>query len=114
MRTLIDLPEEDVRWLDARASREGRSRAALVRDAVSRYRAQIPAGENTNWIDNAFGIWKHRDDIGDAVEWQRRERASNTRPWDFDYEEVKAEFPDLFDAEDDRQRQLYLEAKRGQ
>ena len=31
------------------------------------------------------------------------------RPWDADYEDVKAEFPDLFDAEDDRQRLIYLD-----
>ncbi|MEY2942991.1 MAG: hypothetical protein RLY97_1005, partial [Pseudomonadota bacterium] len=46
-------------------------------------------------------------DIGDAVEWQRRERASWTRPWDFDYEEVRAEFPDLFDDEDDREHAIH-------
>ena len=34
-------------------------------------------------------------------------------PWDDDYEEVRAESPDLFDAEDDRQRQLYLDMLAG-
>jgi hypothetical protein len=43
------------------------------------------------------------------VGWQRRERASSTRPWDYDYEVTKAEFPDLFDEEDDRQRQIFLD-----
>jgi hypothetical protein len=61
-----------------------------------------------------FGAWKDRTDIGDSVEWQRRERASSTRYWDDDYEEVKAEFPDLFDAEDDRQRQIHLDMVAGQ
>lgn len=106
MRTLVDIPEEDIRWLDKKASEEGKSRTALVREAVEAYRA----ASATDWIDRGFGLWKDRDDIGDSVEWQRRERASSTRPWDDDYEEVKAEFPDLFDAEDDRQRQIHLEA----
>lgn len=113
MRTLVDIPADDIGWLDLRAQQEGKSRAAVVREAISAYRAQtVPVGD-TGWLDQAFGIWKDRTDIGDAVEWQRRERASWTRPWDDDYEEVRAEFPDLFDAEDDRQRQIYLRQRSG-
>lgn len=113
MRTLIDLPEDDIRWLDLKASEQGKSRAALVREAVAAYRAEAP--KSGDWIDRGFGLWKDRTDIGDAVEWQRRERASWTRPWDDDYEEVKAEFPDLFDEQDDRERAHYLAlmAKKG-
>ena len=37
---------------------------------------------------------------GDAVEFQRRLRAEWTREWDADYEETKAEFPDLFEGDD--------------
>ena len=109
MRTLVDIPDDDIRWLDEKAAGEGKSRTALVREAVAAYRAENQASSGKDWLDQAFGIWKDRDDIGDAVEWQRRERASWTRPWDDDYEDVKAEFPDLFDAEDDRQRQIHLE-----
>lgn len=108
-RFLADLPDDDVKWLDARAAEQGKSRAAVLREAVSAYRAEAPM----DWIEAGFGAWKGRTDIGDAVEWQRRERASSARPWDDDYEDVKAEFPDLFDAEDDRQRQLYLDAVAG-
>lgn len=107
-RILADLPDDDIKWLDARAAEQGKSRASVLREAVSAYRAETPSSDKA-WLDQAFGIWKGRDDIGDAVEWQRRERASSTRPWDDDYEETKAEFPDLFDEEDDRQRQIYLE-----
>lgn len=106
-RILADLPEEDIRWLDARAAEQGKSRAAVLRDAVATYKAQA-GGPGTDWIDLGFGLWKDRTDIGDSVEWQRRERASWTRPWDDDYEATRAEFPDLFDAEDDRQRAVYL------
>ena len=80
-------------------------------------RAQPPAQSvpisGKGWLDQAFGIWKDRADIGDPIEWQRRERASWTRPWDDDYEDVKAEFPDLFDEEDDRQRRAYLDTING-
>lgn len=110
MRTLVDIPEDDIRWLDRKATEQGKSRAAVVREAVVAYRseAQSTNAADTSWIDAGFGLWKDRADIGDAVEWQRRERASWTRSWDDDYEEVKAEFPDLFDEQDDRERAHYL------
>lgn len=113
MRTLVDIPDDDISWLDSKAAEQGKSRAALVREAVAAYRAEAASPPDLSWIDAGFGAWKDRTDIGDAVEWQRRERASSTRPWDDDYEEVRAEFPDLFDAEDDRQRQIYLDMVAG-
>ena len=112
-RILADLPDEDVKWLDETATVLGRSRASLLREAVSFFRGRPAADKNLDWLEAGFGLWKDRTDIGDAVEWQRRERASWTRPWDDDYEDVKAEFPDLFDEEDDRQRQIYLDLKAG-
>jgi hypothetical protein len=103
MRTLVDIPDEDIQWLDRKAAELGKSRAALVREAVTAYRAEAaPSG-----IDLAFGLWKDRTDIGDAVEWQRRERAGSTRAWDVDYPEVRAEFPDLFDERDDREYEMH-------
>ena len=112
-RILADLPDDDVKWLEKRAREQGLSRAAVLREAVSTYKAQTPSASGRDWLDAGFGAWKDRTDIGDSVEWQRRERASWTRPWDDDYEEVKAEFPDLFDEEDDRQRQIYLDMVAG-
>ena len=100
MRVLVDLPENDLKWLDSHANREGKSRAAIVREAVSEYRANA----GTDWLDQAFGIWKDREDIGDAVEYQRRLRAEWTREWDPDFEEVRREFPDLFDPPPDDER----------
>lgn len=99
----MDIPDEDISWLDQRARAEGKSRAAVVREAVARYRTETVG----TGIERAFGIWKDRTDIGDGLEWQRRERAGWTRPWDADYDEVRAEFPDLFDAEDDREREYW-------
>ena len=99
IRILADLPEEDVKWLDAQAVEQGKSRAQLLREAVAGYRAE----GSKDWIEAGFGAWKDRTDIGDSVEYQRRMRAEWTRPWDIDYPEVRAEFPDLFDEEDDRE-----------
>lgn len=112
-RILADLPDDDIKWLDRLAEEQGKSRAAVLREAVATYKAQSQPSSDKNWLDQAFGIWKDRTDIGDSVEWQRRERASWTRPWDDDYEEVKAEFPDLFDEWDDRERQRYLDMIAG-
>lgn len=109
MRVLVDLSDDVLQWLDQRAVDEGRSRAALVRDAVSQFRVGVELADRVRRFEEGFGAWAHRTDIGDSVEWQRRERAGSTRPWDDDYEDVKAEFPDLFDDEDDRQRQIYLD-----
>ncbi len=109
MRILADLPEDDIQWLDRKAAEQGKSRAALLREAIAAYRADAP----DDWLKRGFGLWKERADIGDAVEWQRRERASWTRPWDDDYDDVRAEFPDLFDEEDDRERAHYLALKAG-
>ncbi len=106
-RILADLPDEDIKWLDSQAAELGKSRASVLREAVSAYRAQTPSLSGLDWLDAGFGAWKDRTDINDSVEWQRRERASCTRPWDPDYEEVRAEFPDLFDDEDDREHEIH-------
>ena len=115
MRTIVDIPEDDIRWLDEKAARTGKSRTALVREAVEAYRAETASEPHRILaaLRAGFGAWKGRTEIGDSVEWQRRERASWTRPWDDDYDEVKAEFPDLFDEEDDRQRRIYLDMLAG-
>jgi len=112
-RILADLPEEDIKWLDARAAEQGKSRASVLRDVVHSYKAQAQAESGKSWLDQAFGIWKDRTDIGDSVEWQRRERASWTRPWDDDFEEVAKEFPDLFDEHDWAERKRYLAISSG-
>lgn len=112
-RILADLPDDDIEWLDQLAAEQGKSRAQILREAVADFRAESKPSQNKDWLDIGFGAWKDRTDIGDSVEWQRRERASSTRPWDDDYEEVKAEFPDLFDEEDDRQRQIHLDMLAG-
>jgi predicted transcriptional regulator len=112
-RILADLPEDDIKWLDQLAAEQGKSRAQVLREAVADYKIGFSSAQDKQWLDIGFGAWRDRVDIGDSVEWQRRERASWTRPWDDDYEDVKAEFPDLFDEEDDRQRQIHLDMLAG-
>lgn len=74
MRTLIDLPEEDINWLDRLAADQRKSRAAIVREAVSAYRAAA----SKDWIARGAGYWKHRTDIQDGVEYQRMIREDRT------------------------------------
>ncbi len=107
-RILVSLGDDRTARLDQLAVSSGKARSALIRAAVDRYLAsETPQEERERRLAGlraGFGAWKDRTDIGDAVEWQRRERAGWTRPWDADYDEVRAEFPDLFDEEDDRER----------
>ncbi|OHD02459.1 MAG: CopG family transcriptional regulator [Sphingopyxis sp. RIFCSPHIGHO2_01_FULL_65_24] len=70
MRFLADIPDSDVEWLDSLAAEQGVSRAELVRRAVAAYRADASGDA----IDNAFGIWRDRVDIGDGLKYQRRLR----------------------------------------
>ena len=67
MRALIDIPDEDLHWLDVKAKSEGKSRAAVVRDAITQFRA----AESRRGIERYFGLWKDRADIGDGLDYQR-------------------------------------------
>ena len=111
-RILADLPDEDIKWLDQLAAEQGKSRAAILREAVVAYKPEI-ANDDTSWIDQGFGLWARHGAAYDPHEYDRKRRAEWTRYWDDDYEEVRAESPDLFDEEDDRQRQIYLDMIAG-
>lgn len=76
MRTLVDLPDEDIRWLDQRAADTRKSRAALVREAITAYRADAAR----DWIAEGAGYWKDRDDIGDGMAYQRAVREDRNEP----------------------------------
>lgn len=56
-RILVDLPEDDIRWLDARAAEQGKSRAAVLREAVQAFRTQA----EQQGIERYFGIWAGQD-----------------------------------------------------
>jgi hypothetical protein len=111
-RILADLPDEDIKWLDQLAAEQGKSRAAVLREAVAAYRPEL-SGNGTSWIDKGFGLWARHGIEYDPHEYDRKRRAEWTRYWDDDYEEVRAESPDMFDEEDDRQRQIYLDMIAG-
>ncbi len=70
MRILVDLPADDIRWLDAAAKDQGRSRAAVIRDAVSFFiRREEKAG-----IEKYFGLWERHGSKVDGLEYERRLR----------------------------------------
>lgn len=79
MRTLVDIPDEDIAKLDALAVKSKRSRAAAIREAVKLYLVQN--ADNNDWIERWAGLWADRDDIPDGVEYQRAIR-EDRRPYD--------------------------------
>ncbi len=103
-RILADLPDQDIKRLDAIAREQGKSRAAVLRDAVAAYRAE----PQTDWLEAGFGLWSRNGISIDRQEYDRHRRAEWTRPWDDDYEEVRAESPECFTEDDDRERAHYL------
>ncbi len=103
-RILADIPDEDIKWLDQLAAEQGKSRAAVLREAVSAYRPQTPK----DWLEAGFGLWARHGISIDPHDYDRQRRAEWTRPWDDDYEEVRAESPEYFSKEDDKERAHYL------
>jgi predicted transcriptional regulator len=79
MRLLTEIPDDDVEKLDALAKRRGKSRAAEIRDAVRLHLVQN--SDNQDWITRGAGLWKHKTDIGDAIEYQRAMR-EDRRPYE--------------------------------
>ena len=45
-RILADLPDDDIEWLDRIAAESGRSRAAVLREAVTAYRSA-----HVDWLE---------------------------------------------------------------
>jgi hypothetical protein len=73
MRTIIDLPAEQLEALDALRRREGISRAEAIRRLVASYVGRPRLGAET-----AFGLWRHRR--VDAVKYEMRLRREWDRP----------------------------------
>jgi hypothetical protein len=103
-RFLVDVPAEDVRKLDEIAKREGKSRAAVLREAVSNYLE----ASGKQGFEKYFGLWARHGVEIEAHDYDRKRRAEWTRPWDDDYEEVRAASPEMFDDYDDKERAHYL------
>jgi hypothetical protein len=69
MRTLVDIPERQIKALTRLSKARKTSRAAIIREAVSAYLEKEPFGEK----DPAFGLWGDR--AVDGLEYQRKIRA---------------------------------------
>jgi len=78
MRTIIDLPDDQIRGLAEYCTHERISRAEAVRRAVARLidNEEERKQERSAALNAAFGMWKDRGI--DAVEYQRKLRAE----WD--------------------------------
>jgi hypothetical protein len=111
-RILADLPEDDLKWLDQRAAELGKSRASVLREAVASYKAQSLSAEDSDWLEMGVGLWARHGISIDHNDYDRQRRAEWTRPWDDDYEEVRAQAPEYFTEEDDRERAHYLALTR--
>ena len=72
MRTIIDLPADQLEALDRLCKREGISRAEGVRRAVAEHVRQQQAGD----ASQAFGLWRARN--VDGLAYERRLRGE----WD--------------------------------
>jgi hypothetical protein len=70
MRFLADIPDDDVKWLDQLARDQGTSRAAVLRDAVARYRG----GEARQGIEKYFGLWERHGSSVDGLAYERTQR----------------------------------------
>jgi len=68
VRTIVELPEEQIRALAEVCRREKISRAEAVRRAVAEYASRHAAGD----AERAFGLW--RDRRIDALAYERRLR----------------------------------------
>ncbi len=72
MRTIVDLPDDQIEALKQLGRQQKLSRAALVRKAVEEYlRRHRPEGG-----DRAFGLWSRRGE--DGLDYQARRRGE----WD--------------------------------
>ena len=73
VRTIVDLPDEQIRALDAYSRKHGVSRAEAVRRAVAMFLPRRSRGKLDLSIHPAFGSWKSR--AVDSIEFQRKLRA---------------------------------------
>ena len=72
MRTLVELPDEQIEPLEALAEQMQLSRAELIRHAVSDYLRRYQSVDG----DAAFGLWRERQE--DGLAYQERMRSD----WD--------------------------------
>ena len=69
-RFLVDVPADDVRKLDEIAKREGKSRAAVLREAVSNFLQE----SRKEGFEKYFGLWERHGSTVDGLDYERRLR----------------------------------------
>ena len=69
-RFRVDVPADDVRKLDEIAKREGKSRAAVLREAVSNYLEE----SRKEGFEKYFGLWERHGSTVDGLEYERQLR----------------------------------------
>ena len=84
-RFLVDVPAEDVRRLDEIARAEGKSRTAIIREAVAQYIAE----SSKDWLEAGFGLWAKYGFTEDGMDYQNRLREEWVREWDPEYDPAK-------------------------
>ena len=80
MRTIVDIPEDQIKALDSLGKKEDVSRAELVRRAINRY-LETETAKSAEAIDKYFGLFKGDDAVFggmDGLEYQQKIRAE----WD--------------------------------
>ncbi|MEO5599217.1 MAG: ribbon-helix-helix protein, CopG family [Novosphingobium sp.] len=65
MRILADLPDDDIRWLDAQAAAQRKSRAAVMREAITAFRSR-----EKDWLEAGFGLWTRFGHGADGAEFE--------------------------------------------
>ena len=70
-RFLVDVPVDDVRKLDEIAKREGKSRAAVLREAVSNFLQE----SRKEGFEKYFGLWERHGSTVDGLEYEQQLRA---------------------------------------
>lgn len=86
-RFLVDIPDDDLAKIDSIAKAEGRSRASVLREAVTDYIAE----SSKDWLEAGFGLWAKYGFTEDGLEYQNRLREEWVREWDPEYDPKKHE-----------------------
>jgi metal-responsive CopG/Arc/MetJ family transcriptional regulator len=68
MKTLVEIPESQLKELAQIGKKRSLSRAAVIREAVTSYLADKKSAKK----DDAFGLWRNKD--FDSLEYQRKLR----------------------------------------
>jgi metal-responsive CopG/Arc/MetJ family transcriptional regulator len=79
-QTLVQLTEQLLRRLDERAAREGRSRSALIRDAIEAYLVDEARDEISRQIIAGYERIPETDEEMAVAEFEARE-AVREEPW---------------------------------